>query len=360
MKKTLWQYRFLFLLLAQILLLKLLSQFPQTIESVYSLTIYPYWSQFLRILFGVVPFSIGDLLYLVLILYIVYWFWSTLRKKQLTRQYLFVALCVFANLFYFVFNFSWGIQYHSVSVHQHFELKPSYTCDALEAFTEQLISKTNALHLQISGTPNTTYVSPYDSETIFEKAVISYQEASVKFPFLAYHHPSVKASLISQPLSYMGFGGYFNPFTHEAQVNICIPKYNMPTTTLHEMAHQLGIAPENEANFIGYLVSINSSDVHFQYSGLTFGLKYCLRNMERLSPGRLPYLLQKINPGVVDNFIETENFHAAHQSPLEWFSKHFYDFFLKANQQADGLMGYNNFVAAMVATGLEDEHMHSN
>ena len=158
--------------------------------------------------------------------------------------------------------------------------------------------------------------------------------------------------MISKPLSYMGFSGYFNPFTHEAQVNSYIPRYNFPTTTLHEMAHQIGIAPENEANFIGYLVSVESSDLHFKYSGYSFGLKYCLRNMERLSPGRMSYLLQKINPGVVNNFMETEKFHAAHESPLEWFSKHFYDFFLKANKQQDGIMGYNNFVAAMISYGL--------
>ena len=51
----------------------------------------------------------------------------------------------------------------------------------------------------------------------------------------------------------MGFSGYLNPFTNEAQVDILIPKYQLPTTASHEVAHQLGYAAENEANFIGIL-----------------------------------------------------------------------------------------------------------
>lgn len=354
MKKGLWKYRFVLLLIFQIVFLNIISKFPNLVENGYSLSFYPYLSSFLRTCFGIFPFSIGDVLYFTLAFYLIFWLWKTIKTKKMSLEKLFLATSFFACMFYFVFHFLWGIQYHRKSIHHRFEVKGSYTCDELEEFTEKLILKTNDLHLKITGNAAVTYQNPYDVETIFNHAVIAYQEAGEKFPFLQYNRPSIKASLISKPLSYMGFSGYFNPFTHEAQVNIHIPKYNMPTTTLHEMAHQIGIAPENEANFIGYLVSIHSSDVHFQYSGYTFGLKYCLRNMERMSPGRLQYLLQKINPGVVDNFIETEKFHAEHESPLEWFSKHFYDYFLKANQQADGLMGYNNFVSAMVSFGLEE------
>ncbi len=51
----------------------------------------------------------------------------------------------------------------------------------------------------------------------------------------------------------MGFAGYLNPITNEAQVNALIPKNNYPATICHEIAHQVGIASESEANFVGYL-----------------------------------------------------------------------------------------------------------
>ena len=39
----------------------------------------------------------------------------------------------------------------------------------------------------------------------------------------------------------MGFSGYLNPFTHEAQADDLMPLFNTPLTA-HEMAHQLGYA----------------------------------------------------------------------------------------------------------------------
>jgi hypothetical protein len=36
--------------------------------------------------------------------------------------------------------------------------------------------------------------------------------------------------------NYMGFSGYLNPFTNEAQVNYLGPMYTFPATTCREMA----------------------------------------------------------------------------------------------------------------------------
>jgi hypothetical protein len=110
---------------------------------------------------------------------------------------------------------------------------------------------------QITKNDSVKVVVPYSTQEIFELSVKSYTSVEKEFPFLKYEKPSIKPSLISVPLSYMGFGGYLNPFTNEAQVNDCLPKYNFPTTTLHEMAHQIGYASESEANFIGFLASIS-------------------------------------------------------------------------------------------------------
>ena len=64
----------------------------------------------------------------------------------------------------------------------------------------------------------------------------------------------------------MGFTGYYNPFTGEAQVNTTVPKFLLPYITLHEIGHQLGYAKEDEANFSGYLAAVDSHDTLFQYS----------------------------------------------------------------------------------------------
>ena len=81
-------------------------------------------------------------------------------------------------------------------------------------------------------------------------------------------HPSaLKKSLLSLPLSYMGYSGYLNPFTLESQVNAKMPIQSLITTSLHETAHQMGYASEKEANFIAYLSAIKSKDPYIQYAG---------------------------------------------------------------------------------------------
>ena len=57
-----------------------------------------------------------------------------------------------------------------------------------------------------------------------------------------YKNVSVKKSLFSLPLTYMGFSGYINPFTNEANINRKIPSTSLTFVINHEIAHQLGIA----------------------------------------------------------------------------------------------------------------------
>ena len=66
--------------------------------------------------------------------------------------------------------------------------------------------------------------------------------------------------------NYLGFLGYYNPFTGEAQVNTKVPAFIIPFTTCHEIAHQFGFASESEASFVGYLVIRSGNSPVFKYS----------------------------------------------------------------------------------------------
>ena len=56
-------------------------------------------------------------------------------------------------------------------------------------------------------------------------------------------------------------------FTGEANVNVNFPDYVIPFTAAHELAHQRGIAREDEANFVAFLVCTASDDPYIRYSG---------------------------------------------------------------------------------------------
>jgi hypothetical protein len=336
------------LLLLQIIVVKVASLFPEFIENYYSNGIYPIISKIERTTFGFTSISVGDIIYGIVLFFVFRWFWKTRKTWKRSWKDNLLKIASFASVFYFLFHLLWATNYHRVPMYEKLEINKEYSTEELEVFTIKLIEKSNTIHRQITQNDSVKVVVPYSTQEIFDLSVKSYISVEKAFPFLKYEKQSIKTSLISTPLSYMGFGGYLNPFTNEAQVNDCLPKYNFPTTTLHEMAHQIGYASESEANFIGFLTSVKSDDIYFQYSGYSFALRHCLRNLERIEDGKSKKFIPLINYGILQNFEESKQFNEQYKSFIEPVFKTFYDNFLKLNQQKDGMEGYSKFVGLMI------------
>lgn len=335
-------------LLVQILLLKLVVYFPEWIEQYYSNGLYIRISHFSRMVFGKLPFSIGDCLYFILIVYIISWFWKQRASWKRHWKDNMLTILGFLSVLYFLFHLLWGLNYYRQPLFEKMKIERDYSDADLLLFTKKLIAKTNAIQHQITKNDSLKVVFPYTQEQVFKKSIKGYNQLSVPYPYFNYSHLSAKKSLISLPLTYMGFGGYLNPFTNEAQVNYLTPMYHSPTTGCHEMAHQLGYANESECNFIGFMASIKNEDVYFQYSGYSFALRYCLGNWQARNEKIFEELLPTVNPGILKNYKESEDFWKQYETPIETGFHAFYDRFLKINQQKDGMEGYSKFVNLLV------------
>jgi hypothetical protein len=240
------------------------------------------------------------------------------------------------------------MNYYRIPLHEKLQIEKEYSKQQLEAFIEKMLLKTNALQLQITKNDSVAVVIPYSHNEIYDLALKGYENIPTDLQEFRYEVKSIKSSLFSYPLSYMGFGGYLNPFTNEAQVNYLKPKYTSPLTTCHEMAHQTGIGSESECNFIGFVTAAKNEDLYFQYSAYSFALRYALHNLEMIQEGSSEAYLKKINKGVLKNFEENEIFWKEYQTPINTFFEYFYDNFLKANQQKDGMEGYSKFVGLAI------------
>ena len=267
------------LLPVQILVLQLLSFFPDTIEKYYSNGLYLKIAWLSRSILGNISFSVGDIIYIILIFLAIKWFWKSRKKWKFQWKLQLLSITSVISIFYFFFTLLWGLNYLRIPLYQKLSIEKEYTKTELETFTLALIHKTNSLQLQLTSTDTATVIIPYTLKEIHTQSLSSYQNLEQHYSSFKYKNESVKSSLLSLPLSYMGFSGYLNPFSNEAQVNNRIPKYNLPVTTCHEIAHQIGYASESEANFIGFMATIHSSDLYFQYSGYSFALRYCLNTL---------------------------------------------------------------------------------
>jgi len=335
-------------IIPQVLLVRLLSNYPEFVEQFYSNGLYVWISKLFRFTFGWLPFSVGDLLYALCIIYVIRWFYiNRKRLRKDTKNWIIDILVVF-SLFYFAFHLFWGMNYHRLPLHKSLKLADDYTTEQLIALTEKLIEKSNTLHTSLSENDSLAVKFPYSKSDIFEMTSNGYENLKTIFPHLEYHPVSIKKSLISYPLSYMGFSGYLNLLTYEAHVNGLIPVYRFPTTSAHEIAHQLGYAAENEANFIGFLASIKNDDAYFKYSGYTFGLRYCLNEVYRRDEALYETIVKTVNKGILKNYEEVRLFHEAFENPTEPFFKLFMDNFLKANSQSKGMESYSYVVGLLV------------
>ncbi|MBU2928942.1 DUF3810 domain-containing protein [Winogradskyella psychrotolerans] len=332
----------------QLLLLSQLKHYPEFVEQFYSNGLYVFISKLMRYTFGWLPFSVGDLFYTLAGIYLIRWL--IVNRKRIFKDTINWLLDIGATLSvaYFAFHMLWAFNYYRQPLNKSLQLEADYTTEQLVTFTKRLIDKSNSLQLQLANSDTLKVRLPYTKSEIFDKVKDGYQILSKEYPHLEYHPKSIKKSIYSLPLTYMGFSGYLNPFTNEAQVNGLISTYKFPTTSCHEAAHQLGYAAENEANFIGSLAAIHNEDVYFKYSGYTFALRYCLAELFKRDPELYDRMILTVNIGIIKNYQEVRAFWEAYENPIEPVFEKTFDSFLKANNQSAGMKSYSYVVALLV------------
>ncbi len=342
------------LLPLQIIFLQVLKHFPTFIETYYSKGIFPILSTMMRYMFGWIPFSIGDVFYLLITIVAIRWIYKNLMRIRTDLFRFIVDIVATLSIVYFVFNLLWGFNYYRVPLYKTLNISTDYTTEQLISTTKRLIKKSNEMHRQL-GYPDSVKIElPYTHKEIFESSVNGYHNLAKTHPNLTYSPISLKKSGWSLGLTYMGYSGYYNPFSGEAQVNNKIKTYKFPVVSCHEQAHQLGYAAENEANFLATLATLHNDDPYIQYTGYIFALRYCVNEIARRDLDTYHELLETINPGILASYKEMRDFWNSYKNPFENLSKAFWNQFLKANNQSKGLMSYS-YMVALVVNYYEDK-----
>lgn len=335
-------------LFPQIFLVKWLGKRPEWIETYYSEGLYLWISRSMRFVFGWIPFSVGDILYTIGAFLILRFL--ILRGKmffQQTRNFL-REMFIVLSLLYFTFHVFWGFNYYRLPIDKKLNIENTYTQEELYELTEKLIVKCNNLQYKITGNDTIMVKIPYTKREMYRMTSNGYQKLAEKIPAFTYKHRSIKTSIYSTALTYMGYSGYLNPFTNEAQVNGLQIDFKYPTVSCHEEAHQIGYSAENEANFVGFLAAVNNDDIYFQYSGYLYVLRYFLGEIKRNDPELFECYNETINPGIIKNYIEVSDFWKRHKTKAEPAFKETFNTFLKANNQKDGIKTYRYVIALLI------------
>ncbi|SEB39543.1 Protein of unknown function [Tenacibaculum sp. MAR_2009_124] len=334
----------------QYLLVQFLSQNPVWIEKYYSTHFFPFVSKTLRILLGWIPFSFGDIVGFVLLFLFIKSLFQLIRSKFKNFISKTITLIAYLSVIYFCFYAFWGLNYFREPLAKKLNLQQSsYTTQQLLKTTDSIISLLNRSHFNITKNDTLEVIVPYSTREIYDLAPNGFHEVSKTHPEFAYSSPSIKNSIVSVFQSYNGTSGYINPITGEAQVNSLIPKTGYPATTCHEMAHQIGWAAENDANFIGFLTSINNSDLYFKYAGYRMAYQYCIKELFKRDKNLAQTLKAKVHKGVYKDYKHSYLFWKSYENPIEPYFKKGYNSYLKANNQTKGISSYSYVVDLFIA-----------
>ena len=326
-------------IIPQWLLLQWIKRNPEIVDQFYSKGLIVWLSKLSLQSTAWIPFSVGDLFYAIAIAYILKSIW---HFKRLLRWSTCIKILGCFGFCLFLFHLQWGLHYHQTSLSTQVNAPSNYSSSELEEFTRHLIQQTNQFHKKLSQHDSIPVEIRYSIDKIFDVATQSIRNQH-QYPIV-----NIKKSIFSLPLSYMGYGGYINPFTLEAQVNAYQPKLRLLTTSAHEIAHQLGYAAEEEANFIAIDAALQSEDLYMQYAGYHLALGYALADCRKRKDIDSKGLYKKLSAGVLKQYLQVSAFWQKYQNPLEPLFKKSYDTYLKANNQTAGINSYSLVVGLLL------------
>ncbi|MCZ4223611.1 DUF3810 domain-containing protein [Pedobacter rhodius] len=336
-------YKKLLVLISLTILIFLFGLFPALVQKYYSTGIYPYISSSLRFISSIFPFAIGDIVYALLIGFVFYKIIRFFKRRKTFKKAdrIIVPLQVlnFFLILYIIFKIVWGLNYSRPSVSAELGIgNEKYSVKELVLLGDYFVQKTNNLKIE------QTKIPAYSVNDLEINSAKAYDLMEKRNSLFRYANPCLKAVLNSWIISKVGIEGYYAPLTGEANMNMNLPDFVKPYVSCHEIAHQLGISYEDEANLLGYLTASNSPDINYQYSANYEMLRYILFEIRMKSPDDYKRLHDKLSAGVLADFKTEKEFWRKYNGEMFGYMDAAFDSFLKLNNQKKGIDSYQDIV----------------
>lgn len=226
------------------------------------------------------------------------------KTWRVTVSLLTVIMYIFVS---FVFCFALGYKGTSLDSKLGLERR-KVSAEELFTTAEILTETVNSLADEVNFSPDGHSVMPYSYSELNDKLNDAYVSLAEKYDFIPKLRSNVKEVAISELWTYTHISGVYTFFTGEANINVNFPDYTVPYTMAHEMSHQRGVAPENEANFMAFLVCMESDDAYIRYSGAQNLLEYVSSSLYKADKELYSTWLSTLNTDVRKEMIAYNNF----------------------------------------------------
>ena len=302
---------------------------------------------------GWIPFSLAETILLFLPVIILSLVIYAVRFRCDTWRTVFVyvgEILALVGVLLSLFIWSFGLSYHCTTLDKRLYLdRKDVSVDELEETARILLDKVNELADEVPFRDNDFSVMPYSMDELNDKLLDAYQTVSKNLHFLQSMDTRLKPVINSELMSHAHITGVYTYFTGEANLNMVFPDYTIPYTAAHELAHQRGIAREDEANFIAFLVCIASDDPYIQYSGYLNMFEYVVSALNGADSARYQAVFAELDHEVRMEEVAYAEFYAKYRhSKVSHVSNAVNDTYLKL-QGTPGAQSYGMVVDLAVA-----------
>jgi hypothetical protein len=309
--------------------------------------------------FGLVRFSAGELLLYAVILGLPIFAVTIILRVVIKRSPPVVLLrplsliCAATAFFLIVFYGLYGLFYYASPLSHSLGMTVrEYSVSELYDTAESLLAELNTLSSSVSRDSDGAAVFGNFS-TLTDMAGACYTALAETQPFFAgVNSRRVKPVIASKIMSDFGITGIYWPFTGEANINNDIPDSGLPFTICHELAHSIGICPENEANFTAFLACRASPSVEFQYSGYLSAFIYTYNALYRESPDTARELFGRLSDGALSDIRARGTYWSAHEKKTTVVGTAVNNTYLKVMSQEEGVKSYGGVVDLLISDYL--------
>lgn len=310
------------------------------------------WKQFWGGVVDALPFSAAELLGTVLVAWLLamavwtVYEWRVKFRRVLARRL--TGLLAVLVWIYAGFCATWGVQYYVPGFAEKSGIRvDGVSVEQLEAVTRYFANGASKAGEKVRRDENGRFAG--DNKRILGYGDACYEQIVQQWPFLAGPHRTPKPAFYSIGMSAVGFTGYLFPFLGESTLNVHCPNVYLPVTIAHEMAHQRGIAPEQEANFLGIAACLSCPDEEFQYSGWLFGYSHLSSALYSADPEAFQAVQETLSEGCRADLDWNNGYWKRFSSPVMSLAQGGYSGFLQSYGQTLGMKSYGACVDLLVA-----------
>ena len=308
---------------------------------------------------GALPFSLAEVLILAaaigLFVYIIIEIVHLFQRNQKKRivYIIFITLLSFGLMVYALFCLLWGVFYYGDDFITRSGLSQrEISVEELETVTAWFAALANDYAAQVPRDGDGVCAS--DRQAVLARSPALYDAVVADYPSLAGPRVAPKGFHFSRLLSYTDFTGFFFPFTGEANVNMDFPPSLFAATVAHELAHQRGVAKEQEANFVAVLASLSDGDPDYCYSACLLAYTHLGNALYAADRSAWERVYSTLDQAVLRDFAANRAYWQQFETPVQTVSNTVYEGFLQSYDQTLGLKSYGACVDLLVNAFLEE------